>query len=1234
MKKRFLSFLSLIMIFAMILSLPGCKKAATEDGTDASTEISDVTETVGNVDESENDTSNPSLDGDDGNTDDGNTDDGNTDDGNTDDGNTDDGNTDDGNTDDGNTDDGNTDDGNTDDGNTDDGNTDDGNTDDGNTDDGNTDDGNTNDDNTNNDNTDEDDDDTLITVADAPIRNGNKVTFGLYPQSEITKDGLIAKLNAKSADWKLSNGMWYADVENNGNKYRGVRTTESGEATWFRYEPIEWTVLAESNKNALILCNLIIDAKAFSDDDNNYATSTVREWLNAEFLNTAFSELQAEFILTTLVDNGKDSTGYANPRFTCENTNDKIFLISRTEVKNEAYGFLANGATSDAARKKIASAYAIMQIGDAYDASNGAWWWLRTPAPHAEDAMRADLAHTIKINGTINNATVGSNQGGVVPAMWICFEITDGDQGGDDNTGNLPEGDGNGSTEGGDNTGNLPEGDDNTGNVPEGEGNGSTEGGDDNTGNLPEGDDNTDEDDKDELVTVVDTPIRNGNKVTFGLYPQSEITKNGLIAKLNAKSADWKLSHGMWYADVENNGNKYRGVRTTESGEATWFRYEPIEWTVLAESNKNALILCNLIIDAKAFSDDDNNYATSTVREWLNAEFLNTAFSELQAEFILTTLVDNGKDSTGYANPRFTCENTNDKIFLISRTEVKNEAYGFLANGATSDAARKKIASAYAIMQIGDAYDASNGAWWWLRTPAPHAENATRADLAHTIKINGTINNATVGSNQGGIVPAMWICFEIVTEPTPCAHTGGEATCKALAICEECGEPYGELDFDNHKGELVWAKNEEAHSQYYDCCDTLKVESEAHAWENGVCTKCDYACTLAHIDGTACELCGYGCAHSGGNATCKSFAICSKCNTPYGELDASAHEGRLDWVSTDTAHERIYTCCDAVDVASEAHTFTDGVCSECEYACEHNTNEGHACAICAVALGHIYKNGDCVACGLNVDGSTVYFGSYPQSAVSDSDLISALNRASGAWEFSNGMWYADVENNGSKYRGVRKAEDGAATWFIYEPIKWTIVSRDTENNQVLVLCDMIIDAQKYADVTDGNSDNSYADSAIRAWLNASFINTAFDELQREVILTTTVDNTDKVVADYNSNTGNPYLCENTEDKIFLLSKAEIKNGAVKNGFIYELLTDADFSTDASRQKTVTAYAISQGVYADANNGGWWWLRTPYYDYNNPEKDYSAHVIKVSGAINMSKVDTATGGVVPAMWIQL
>ena len=29
-------------------------------------------------------------------------------------------------------------------------------------------------------------------------------------------------------------------------------------------------------------------------------------------------------------------------------------------------------------------------------------------------------------------------------------------------------------------------------------------------------------------------------------------------------------------------------------------------------------------------------------------------------------------------------------------------------------------------------------------------------------------------------------------------HTGGKATCTAKAVCEVCGEPYGELDADNH----------------------------------------------------------------------------------------------------------------------------------------------------------------------------------------------------------------------------------------------------------------------------------------------------------------------------------------------------------------------------------------------------------------------------------------------------
>ena len=123
-----------------------------------------------------------------------------------------------------------------------------------------------------------------------------------------------------------------------------------------------------------------------------------------------------------------------------------------------------------------------------------------------------------------------------------------------------------------------------------------------------------------------------------------------------------------------------------------------------------------------------------------------------------------------------------------------------------------------------------------------------------------------------------------------------------------------------------------------------------------------------------------------------------------------------------------------------------------------------------------------------------------------------------------------------------------------------------------------------------------------------------------------VENNDNVVGDYSN--GNKFFCEDTEDKIFLLSKGEVKN--TDYGFTYV----KNETSNESRQKTATDYAIANGVYVNANNGAWWWLRTPYYDYNNPNKDYSAHVIKVNGIINMNSVTTATGGIVPAMWIVL
>ena len=57
-------------------------------------------------------------------------------------------------------------------------------------------------------------------------------------------------------------------------------------------------------------------------------------------------------------------------------------------------------------------------------------------------------------------------------------------------------------------------------------------------------------------------------------------------------------------------------------------------------------------------------------------------------------------------------------------------------------------------------------------------------------------------------------------------HTGGEATCTNKAVCEHCGEEYGELDSTNHNLEKIPAKDatvtEPGNKEYWHCLDCGK----------------------------------------------------------------------------------------------------------------------------------------------------------------------------------------------------------------------------------------------------------------------------------------------------------------------------------------------------------------------------------------------------------------------------
>ena len=88
-------------------------------------------------------------------------------------------------------------------------------------------------------------------------------------------------------------------------------------------EPIEWIVLKEEKNRCLCISKCLLDTKPYHNLSENvtWKDCTLRNWLNHEFLTTAFSDEEREKILLSDV---------ANP---AQNTQDYIFLLSFDEIE-------------------------------------------------------------------------------------------------------------------------------------------------------------------------------------------------------------------------------------------------------------------------------------------------------------------------------------------------------------------------------------------------------------------------------------------------------------------------------------------------------------------------------------------------------------------------------------------------------------------------------------------------------------------------------------------------------------------------------------------------------------------------------------------------------------------------------------------------------------------------------------------------------------------------------------
>ena len=218
-------------------------------------------------------------------------------------------------------------------------------------------------------------------------------------------------------------------------------------------------------------------------------------------------------------------------------------------------------------------------------------------------------------------------------------------------------------------------------------------------------------------------------------------------------------------------------------------------------------------------------------------------------------------------------------------------------------------------------------------------KNDATMDVTVTLKMHEHTYGDYVSNGDG--THTRHCTFEGCTDTEAENCSGGAATCKDKAICEICGEAYGELNPENHTGEEVWEQTETTHTKKWNCCGKVTVEEAAHTFEHGVCTVCEYTCT-----------------HTGGTATCKDKAICKICGEEYGELDANNHTGEEVWEQTETTHTKKWNCCGKVTVEEAAHTFEHGVCTVCGYACTHTggtatCKDKAVCEICGEAYGEL-----------------------------------------------------------------------------------------------------------------------------------------------------------------------------------------------------------------------------------------------------------------------------------------
>ncbi|TAH72111.1 MAG: hypothetical protein EWM47_04095 [Anaerolineaceae bacterium] len=142
---------------------------------------------------------------------------------------------------------------------------------------------------------------------------------------------------------------------------------------------------------------------------------------------------------------------------------------------------------------------------------------------------------------------------------------------------------------------------------------------------------------------------------------------------------------------------------------------EPILWRVLEVKDDTVFLLSEYGLLCKFYNDtyDSVTWETSTIRAWLNKDFLDKAFLKTEIDAILDTQIktnNNKKYGSSGGNK------TIDKVFLLSNKDVNNTAYGFQKGSRIKSRTRRVQITDHALVE-GYRNKENMNTCWWLRSP-------------------------------------------------------------------------------------------------------------------------------------------------------------------------------------------------------------------------------------------------------------------------------------------------------------------------------------------------------------------------------------------------------------------------------------------------------------------------------------------------------------------------------------